>query len=462
MANGIPCPNPQCSHVFPPKSVSGALALKCPLCGAVYKLRTIPQKPAPAAAPPVATAATPAAPSLSSFALPDASPVALRRAATRRRIGWGKLFVLFLVLGGLVGGLGYAGWRWRSLFLDESGAELPGTVSLYPQLNCRYNVPDKPWVSDNEVKSHLKALVALRRTRPEVTFALVVRDFKDRTPRDGEVRDEAIKRLSAYFADSLEWEPAEDSEIAGLPAQRLIFRGEGDEGSMAGECHLLAYQGVAYWLITWAPAEAVDRAQDDFVQLRQRFGLLRERESWGEKRNVQTFRGQKAGYLLRDTEGIWKEWTPATDHDPLADLALVAREREAPREEERKEAVAATALVLVLEGVKGDLKAAVEAARAHLEEQQKAIYPDTVLEPVGDKALAPEKEGNVGKARGHVVRLLVKNGESRQRFVLLGVVPQAESVLVVQCECDWKRRGLWERDFTQLLGTFQLRSDANR
>src|SRR5262249_57759082 len=93
----------------------------------------------------------------------------------------------------------------------------------------------------------------------------------------------------------------------------------------------------------------------------------------------------------------------------------------------------------------------VAAARAHLEAAQKKVYPGTTTEEVEDKERTPERPDEIGNLRGQLLRLHVKNAEARERLVSLAVVQQPEHVLVVQCECDWRRRTYWEVNFTQLL-----------
>ena len=50
----------------------------------------------------------------------------------------------------------------------------------------------------------------------------------------------------------------------------------------------------------------------------------------------------------------------------------------------------------------------------------------------------------------------VRNTPERKRFVILGVVPRPNWVLVVQAECDDNRRPRWEGEFRRLIGSFKL------
>ena len=39
MPQGFACPNPACTHTFPPEAVRGAASLTCPRCGTVFRFR---------------------------------------------------------------------------------------------------------------------------------------------------------------------------------------------------------------------------------------------------------------------------------------------------------------------------------------------------------------------------------------------------------------------------------------
>jgi hypothetical protein len=109
-----------------------------------------------------------------------------------------------------------------------------------------------------------------------------------------------------------------------------------------------------------------------------------------------------------------------------------------------------------LPGAQENLAAAVRAAQSHLDVEQKVAYPETTMEPVRERALTSEPSGPMGQVSGRVVCLHIRNGETRQRFVLLGVIHRPDQVLVLQCESAWQDRAKWESRFDQLLSTFQL------
>jgi hypothetical protein len=83
MANGFPCPNPTCAHVFPQNSVAGVAALTCPRCGTLFQFRSGPAAAAPP--PPRPATGSPLVPPLPGYApawgLPSAPAPVARPAA---------------------------------------------------------------------------------------------------------------------------------------------------------------------------------------------------------------------------------------------------------------------------------------------------------------------------------------------------------------------------------------------
>jgi serine/threonine protein kinase len=330
----------------------------------------------------------------------------------------------------------------------------------FPRQNVRLQVENPSWKEEAGIKhaqTGIKAVLVLRREEPNSWLALLAQDYKDRTPQDGELVDEGVRRLREFF-DGFEYEVKDkqkESKLAGQRAVHMDFLGQVNELPMVGECWALGYKGFGYWVVTWAPAAEGEQVAADWEGLRKGFVLLKERDGWnGPVVTEATLAGTKAGYTLTYVEGLWEKQKPG-DYDARAEAALLGHDQADPGDTART----ATALVLLLDKA-DDLKAAVAAARAHLEKRQKSEYPETTIEEVQEKNpkeggpdRAPDEIGNV---RGRLLRLHVSNGENRERFVYLAVVAQPEQVVAVQCDCAWRRRAYWETNFDQLLRKFAL------
>jgi hypothetical protein len=498
MPQGFACPNPACTHTFPPEAVQGAASLKCPRCGSVFRFRaSAPAAPAPrrpvgppTPAPPTrkpmsAKASTPAAPRLVAAPInvepvagvPVAMPVApaappgalvfedttaVAMPRRHRRSGtrwvWTLVAVLFVVGVGLGGAAALAVWLYKHQGEPAGGEE---AVLNAEYGNFKFTPPGAAWRSDPEIKLKLKVNLALKRGNPSDAVAIFYRDYKTRLPSEAELVDEALVHLRGYL-QGVEWElrPKDAAtRLGGQPALELEFEGEDPwQVRMNGRCRMLAYRGYGYWFFTWGPAEEKDLVAPEWDGLRGRFALLNNREGWAEKpRETQRVRGAKAPYELRYATGVWKK-EKGDGYDPAADLVLLGHE---PEPVGGKALAGKTALLQVLLLEKApDLKAATAVAQAHLLKRQQEAAGENAAkvsaEPTTDKG-GGERDADVGDVRGHVSRLHVKSDDGLDRYVVLAVVRRPEGVLALVFECDWSRRDFWEQEFRPLLETFRVK-----
>lgn len=455
MSQNQPCPNGSCSHVFPAAAVAGAGSVKCPSCGTVFQSRARPKvvKPEPPLALPVNGGEAEA------FDFSGGSVVP--RAVARPRWNFAP-WLLFVICGAVVAG-GVYGLR-SGLFSRVAGdvkgslaarPELPQGPGVYfPEMNCRFDYPSPAWEKDDALKNATRTnALALSRKDPDLALTLSAKDYKTTNPDVGALVDEAVRRLGGYFA-TFEYEQKEEVELAGHKGQRLAFQGKFGDQLMGGECYLLAHKGIGYWLVTWTSAEEIRRqpeqVRQEFERVRKSLTLGHERDLWKETVTGVTFTGTRAPYQFQNVPGLWQKWPEPSSEDDGADLMLIGNDPEAAGDIKRK----ATVLVLLLDR-KETLNEAAAAARAHVEAQHKKTFDPVMVEVLS------EEEKAVGGQLGHVAKLHVRDGETRERFVLMATLlpPASEHLLVIQCECDWRRRPRWEALFQQLLGQFSLKAE---
>src|SRR5262249_36339340 len=101
---------------------------------------------------------------------------------------------------------GWTGWGW----LSRKPANAPvadGPAVGFPADSCPCAPPDVPWEQDlGDVRDRLRALLVMRRSDPEAWLAVLARDYRRRTPRDDEVRDDLLRRLQEHFTEHLQSE----------------------------------------------------------------------------------------------------------------------------------------------------------------------------------------------------------------------------------------------------------------
>lgn len=385
------------------------------------------------------------APVSDDFAVP--TPVR-RRPATRGR---GRGAVVVIVLAVILTGIGLAAFAFRDQWQDLLSESTDNTI-VSPAANLRFKVPDAPWHDAPEIKREFGANIALRRGGPNSWVAFLFKDYKDRMPRDDEVLSVAIKRLNSYFK-GLEWEQRDEDSLAGRPAQRIVFQGTLKNLAMSGECHMMAYGGIAYWCYGWTPTSGdLASAQEEWATLREGLTLLGERDGWtGKIPKMLTATGQKGGMQLRCPEEIWSVLDPTED----ADLILVGRDPDDP-----KAALKAANLTAILQPEETNLDAALKQARELvLRRQKEEGFQDTRLEavPDSDRSGLPEGEVELGKTPARVARLRLRNGDDRERFLAIAVVARPNKTLVLLCECAWAHRASWEERFGPVLHSLTFR-----
>jgi hypothetical protein len=265
--------------------------------------------------------------------------------------------------------------------------------------------------------------------------------------------EEALVRLKRKFKDNVEWELKGQEQIGEEQAQRLTFQGEVNNDIYTGQCYMVAHKGVGHWIFTWTPG-TIDELnknpglKSELADLPK--GLtLRDRIGWkGDHPTRHLLTSPRWDYTLDDTYGIWRE-RKADDFDADADLALQAQDQEL--------AIAVRTAEVVVFVVKSPEDGNVlEAAQDWLAAYHKRPpYDNTKSEPIPTKSGTRLWADHVGDAKGYVLKYHVTNTDSRERLVVVGVVPRGDRYLLIHGECDWRYRSLWELDFVQLIDSYR-------
>lgn len=133
----------------------------------------------------------------------------------------------------------------------------------------RFQFPDHPWTQDPRTQKDLKASFALRRSDPEARMVLLVHDFRDHSPKEAELLQEARTRLREYFQD-FHGEKRGENVLGGLRGPVMDFTGEVKGIPMEGECFMVTQNQIGYWFVTWSAAADRELAAPSWDQLRAR------------------------------------------------------------------------------------------------------------------------------------------------------------------------------------------------
>jgi hypothetical protein len=431
-----------------------------------------PTVPAVAVAMPVAPA-EPAAEAAPNPALVFSSKPGVTIALSRRRpYPWRlpiALLIAAVVAGGIVVGVVLliqqlppaSGSKNANKGEDDSGQQYTGG-------NFRFKAPDAPWKKDEALSASLNVPLAYSRRGPVSCVALAVKDYEKRFPGKGVLIDETLGHLRTYFPDDLAWAPklpatpeklGKYAKLGGQPALAIEFEGNHNEVEYSGECLIVEYRGRVYWFYTFAP-QSMPEAREEWRDLRSGFALLNEREGWKEQERPQQ-RIRRNGYALAYPTGVWKQKQNTELYDARADLVLEGHDPKAEPEGDASKAGKAALCRVILLPKQKDLVAATAAARDHILGRyatafgidKKDVQLTVDLDKKGEKK---EGDGPVGKANGHVSKnRLQPAGGTAERFVLMAVVHQDEQNVVIDADCDWKRRDFWEQEFNAILEKFE-------
>jgi hypothetical protein len=402
----------------------------------------------------------------------SADVVVSPRRQGRRGSGLRRLVVsavVVVLLGGASAGGIFAVWRF--LPWDEDEPE----KSTRSQGNFSFKAP-RGWKFDPDLRARFHVNLALTRKKPSRThMGLYYRDYKTRSPGDGELLDVALRRLRAYFPQFeyedplLKEDKGRSGELGGEPALVVDFAGsDATEVPMRGRCLALTRQGYAYWFFTWGPEDHLDDLEARWEKLRAGFRFHDEREGWRpQPRKTTGFRGITIECSLDYIKDVWKQLENPRNADDRAELVLhgfepIENEETGTKRIAEYSGKLATVQVLLLERA-ASLDAAAAAALEHVRKRQMDLHPAFKLEPVKDKKTGkPLTSSKVGSLRGRVSKLRLQLDADTERYGVLAVANQPDGVLAVFCDCRWDRRAYWDQEFEALLGTVRLKGKKAR
>lgn len=326
---------------------------------------------------------------------------------------------------------------------------------------------DKVWVMDRDIKNKIKAQAgdtetwfaeAWQHNKDDVWFALVARDFGMQKPRDAAMVRVAVDKLEQLFGEAVEADArAEVTKFAGLPAQKLRFKGLIKSAPWRGDCYMFFKSGFAYWFFVSSPdIQAVEFWSEDLQREDVFSTQVVERRGWREQpAPTETFAAANGAFSLTGLEGVWEK-QESRNEDERGLLLLLGRQK-------REKSKTATVLVYPLDH-QPDLKEAVKAARADVEAKKKeenTNYKLVAATDVADGQAEAGESADFGNRPGRMADLCLKVNDDPRRYVLLGVVNEADACYVFRCECAWESRQIWRQDFLDVLRSLRLKKAAS-
>jgi hypothetical protein len=485
MSSVMTCPNPDCKQALSTSTLPGRF--RCPGCGWVLQIRFGPtgvvlQQATSTDSSSEIPLAPQAAADGSSAGQPGQTPVLTAPTQAGNSV---LLFVLVgvaalvLFLGIVIAVIVILANRDTSKSTDRATDTTKGQLTNKGKdgnagaLGNEYTIVNKQikdevvfhlrwskdaWAPQFDVRDNLKAVLALEQLPGKNSwFAIAVRDFGHRNPRDGELRQEGQYLVAGHFKGEPDITEQPDGKFLDQRALRFRFAGKDKEGTpWRGVCFAVAYHGLGYWLM--AGSSDLDRAEGLITALQSGKELVwswpDSRKNWKEQPpELEIYKG--TNFTLRANKEL--EWTK-DDHakdDAMAELALYAKHPDERFGANKASKMVGKVLVLVS-------KTAVANSKAGLEEFLKEL----TKEEVGDNAdyKLALLEGSQDSADGKFVlggkpaakaELILSYETEPLRYFLVAVVVDGERKVVLRCECHWSVRAFWKSEFIELLKEFR-------
>jgi len=493
MSNALKCPNPACPYLFDPTTVPPGVVLACPRCGMRFTLGT------PAAAPPpqrqqqqqhegpTATFANglPAAPPgypPSGYAPPgygpppgypgahgpdpthvafgDMTPETAKadgEVGPRLPVRESKFQTMLLLAVGAIAltAAGIAVWYKMT---HKQEPTVVDAVSRFKDLNLSFEPPPSPWTLDANTNAKLDSpfVLVYKRENPEAYMAYGAKDFKEREPRQRELRDVFDQSLAKIIdlETKKEYDEIDKSwmgqEVKGYKFAAMRKAG----GSVEGEMMTVSHKGVGYWFLSWTDASDFAEQKAAFADGRKRCKLLDLRTTWKPKQsNLVPFKNNVIGYTILDAEGVWTE-PQMTDEERTknegkeADKYLTAKIRQKGRDFHEE----AELVVYVLDGGSNPLST----AQVHVERSMNADAGSTgsytFKEETGPLEVEP-----VSKGTAPYVMLKVTNAKDPNLTWLIVVsgIDVGGKTIAVMAKCKWGLRGTFDGKFVQIASSLK-------
>jgi hypothetical protein len=369
------------------------------------------------------------------------------------------IFTLFMVAGLFV----VANMLKNKGFHNRDGGP-KDTRQVQEDLNLVIDVKDPSWKYEDEWRSKLAANLCYKKEDAEAYIAIYAEDYKDRTPRPGEVRKLMEQRLLRVFdKETLEMQDREgDFKWGGKPATAVIFQGTppDSETIYKGECYLMIHQGIGYVYFGFASLDEHGPLEASLADLRKSFVPGTLRNNWQEKiSNVTTFALKDGAFQVQDRDGVWinrevdEEGRPlskkgaqyaidAKQLDPMAVMALIA-EMDRRKTFENRMSFTPTCEALVLQLEKGDGEALEQAKSYLLDHYQKEADKSKVEGvPAAKFSLQEVKkspsETPIPKSGAPTDRAICLDSQnpSHQRLLVYSAQEIDGKLFVVFCHCS--------------------------
>ena len=285
MANGFPCPNQSCKHLFRIEEMQGVQSITCPSCKKAFALRK-PKKGTPATSPKVPMA-NPAKNQNTieedqGLVFESKSEIKTNISTTKKALpkkkktsGLSLSQVFLLGIAMFFISVSFAAFYIIGLPLlkKEMNNDTVQQTEVSSELIDADFFTFKPlnsYTKDQKLAQTLQTKFAYTGKEKDL-WLLYYKDFKTRNPTGTEMHQEMISRLKLFLPKSLEWEEnAEGVEIGKVPFRKFVIEGtKEDSSAWVGDCYSANINGVFFLILCLVPIDSKDLVQESWMKFNQ-------------------------------------------------------------------------------------------------------------------------------------------------------------------------------------------------
>ena len=285
MANGFPCPNQSCKHLFRIEEMQGVQSITCPSCKKAFALRK-PNKGTPTTSPKVPMA-NPAKNQNTieedqGLVFESKSEIKTNISTTKKALpkkkktsGLSLSQVFLLGIAMFFISVSFAAFYIIGLPLlkKEMNNDTVQQTEVSSELIDADFFTFKPlnsYTKDQKLAQTLQTKFAYTGKEKDL-WLLYYKDFKTRNPTGTEMHQEMISRLKLFLPKSLEWEEnAEGVEIGKVPFRKFVIEGtKEDSSAWVGDCYSANINGVFFLILCLVPIDSKDLVQESWMKFNQ-------------------------------------------------------------------------------------------------------------------------------------------------------------------------------------------------
>ncbi|MCY2942101.1 MAG: hypothetical protein NTV50_10605 [Planctomycetota bacterium] len=469
MANGFPCPNQSCKHLFRIEEMQGVQSITCPSCKKSFAIRK-PNKSTPVIAPKPPVANPPKNQNKieedQGLVFESKSEIKTNISTTKKTLpkknknsGLSLSQVFFLGIGMFFISVSFAAFYIIGLPLlkKEIKNDSVQQTEASPELIDSDFFTFKPlnsYTKDQKIAQTLQTKFAYTGKEKDL-WLLYYKDFKTRNPTGTEMHQEMISRLKLFLPKSLEWEEnAEGVEIGKVPFRKFIIEGTKDDSSAwVGDCYSANVNGVYFLILCLVPIDSKDLVQESWVKFNQGLAIKSNAKvDWKPTpRKTRLVTVEKLKMSFAAPESIWLP-QDIKDYDTNPESVFIGKNASDSGDFLNQKA---KLQVFALQNPIKDEKAwdMVEEKLFELLKEEKTA--DTKIEKYVDtKNKFPELKNKTITAKAE--NFTIKIDDQIQKLIFWGRYSSKNGSLLFLCEIPFKTKDYWLEEINDILQSLAM------